>query len=173
MRVGAWWVIESVFLRSPDKGFWASTPRHAQMAGDLGFAVQFNAETLWHFAQLRYSRIFCTSCLRGVLAITPVPPSSKKCKIYENEYGYTGYNIHGQNVSVLSTKREICQAALQFVPTDIECNVVKYPVNVQADGNWLPQCGSVFAFGTEHSAVEVCAPISVELAIHKDTYLDP
>ena len=26
-----------------------STPRHAQTAGDLSFAVQFNAETLWHF----------------------------------------------------------------------------------------------------------------------------
>ena len=29
------------------------TPRHAQTAGDLSFAVQFNDETLWHFAQLR------------------------------------------------------------------------------------------------------------------------
>ena len=26
--------------------------RHAQTAGDLGFAVQFNAETPWHFAAL-------------------------------------------------------------------------------------------------------------------------
>ena len=25
------------------------TPRHAQTAGDLSFAVQFNDETLWHF----------------------------------------------------------------------------------------------------------------------------
>ena len=33
------------------------TPRHAQMAGDLGFAMQFNAETLWHFAQLRNPRV--------------------------------------------------------------------------------------------------------------------
>ena len=45
-----------------------STPRHAQTAGDLGFAVQFNAETPrhfavqfnvetpWHFTQLRYPR---------------------------------------------------------------------------------------------------------------------
>ena len=24
---------------------------------DLGFAVQFNAETPWHFAQLRYPRV--------------------------------------------------------------------------------------------------------------------
>ena len=27
-----------------------STPRHAQTAGDLGFAIQFNAGTPWHFA---------------------------------------------------------------------------------------------------------------------------
>ena len=33
-----------------------STHRHAQTAGDLGFAVQFNAETPWHFAQLCYPR---------------------------------------------------------------------------------------------------------------------
>ena len=26
-----------------------STPRHTQTAGDLGLAVQFNAETPWHF----------------------------------------------------------------------------------------------------------------------------
>ena len=33
-----------------------STPRYARMAGDLGFIVQFKAETPWHFAQLRYPR---------------------------------------------------------------------------------------------------------------------
>ena len=30
---------------------------HAKTAGDLGFAMQFNAETSWHFAQLRYPRV--------------------------------------------------------------------------------------------------------------------
>ena len=34
-----------------------STPRHAQTAGDLSFAVQFNAETSWPFTQLCYSRV--------------------------------------------------------------------------------------------------------------------
>ena len=34
-----------------------STPRHAQTVRNLGFAVQFNAETLWHFVQLRYPRV--------------------------------------------------------------------------------------------------------------------
>ena len=32
------------------------TPRHAQTAGDLGFAVQFNDETPWHF---------CSSAILG------------------------------------------------------------------------------------------------------------
>ena len=32
------------------------TPRHAQPVGVSGFVVQFNAETLWHFAQCRYPR---------------------------------------------------------------------------------------------------------------------
>ena len=36
---------------------WGSTPRHAHTAGDLGFTAQFNAETPWHFAQLRYPRV--------------------------------------------------------------------------------------------------------------------
>ena len=34
-----------------------SPPKHAQTARDLGFAAQFNAETQWHFAQLRYPRV--------------------------------------------------------------------------------------------------------------------
>ena len=49
----AWWVIESVFLRSPDKGFWACLgdipPDMARRPETWVFPVQFNAETLWHF----------------------------------------------------------------------------------------------------------------------------
>ena len=37
-------------IRGMSRGY---TPRHAQTAGDLSFAVQFNDETLWNFAQLR------------------------------------------------------------------------------------------------------------------------
>ena len=33
------------------------TTRHAQTARDLSFAVQFNDETLWQLAQLRYPRV--------------------------------------------------------------------------------------------------------------------
>ena len=32
-------------------------PRHAKKVGDLGFAGQFNAETPWPFALLRFRRV--------------------------------------------------------------------------------------------------------------------
>ena len=51
-----WRVIESIFLRLPDMEFCA-TPRHAQTARDLGLAKQSDAETPWHYAQLRYPRV--------------------------------------------------------------------------------------------------------------------
>ena len=55
MRWGWGWlgmvVIESVFLRPPNMGFWACLGDLPPDGGDLDFAVQFNAETLWHFAQ--------------------------------------------------------------------------------------------------------------------------
>ena len=44
-----------------------STLRHAQTAGDLGFAVQFNAETPWHFAQL--------TCLQSHQTINIIGPT--------------------------------------------------------------------------------------------------
>ena len=57
----AWWVIESVFLRSPDKGCWACPgdipPGMPRRPETWVFPVQFNAESLWHFAQLRYPRV--------------------------------------------------------------------------------------------------------------------
>ena len=65
MRGGdrAWWVIESVFLCSPDKGFWACVgdlsldmPRRPETCY-CNFAMQFDAETPWHFSQLRYPRV--------------------------------------------------------------------------------------------------------------------
>ena len=49
-------LLRAFFLHSPNKGFWAFsrgfTPGHAQTAGELGFVIQFNAATLWHFAHL-------------------------------------------------------------------------------------------------------------------------
>ena len=40
-----------------------STPRHAQTARDLVFAVQFNADTLWHFHLCKHQSDFYTYML--------------------------------------------------------------------------------------------------------------
>ena len=49
----AWWVVGSVFIRSPDKGFWACLgdipPDMPRRPETWVYPVQFNAETLWHF----------------------------------------------------------------------------------------------------------------------------
>ena len=52
----AWWAIESDFLHSPDKGFWACLGNLPQ---DLSFTVQFNAENsvAFHEAPLSSGRI--------------------------------------------------------------------------------------------------------------------
>ena len=71
----AWWVIESVFLCSPDKGFWASTPRHAQTAGNLGFAMQFNAETLLHSHSSAFLGRIVSIVTKG--KVTPFFPREK------------------------------------------------------------------------------------------------
>ncbi|KAK7109352.1 uncharacterized protein [Littorina saxatilis] len=47
------------------------------------------------------------------------------------------------------------------------------PVSVYGDGNCLPRCGSVLAYGTEGHHLEIRARIAIELAINKDFYLNP
>ena len=51
-------IVVSVILRSTDEGFWACLgdlpPDMPGRPGTWVFAMQFNAEIPWHFAQLRY-----------------------------------------------------------------------------------------------------------------------
>ena len=57
MREGVIGLLRAFSFTYPVRGLGMSmefTLRHAKMAGDLGFAMQFYAETPWHFAQLRY-----------------------------------------------------------------------------------------------------------------------
>ena len=57
-----------------------STIRHALTAGDLGFAVQFNAETPWHYAQLAILGSDCpqsNSRKDNSLWVTPFNPRER------------------------------------------------------------------------------------------------
>ena len=55
--IGHGGLLRAFFFARPIRGSGHVQGIYPQTAGDLGFAVQFNAETPWHFAQLRYSRV--------------------------------------------------------------------------------------------------------------------
>jgi hypothetical protein len=46
------------------------------------------------------------------------------------------------------------------------------PVSIKADGNCLPRCGSLLAFGQEDFHKEMRVRIIMEFALHQETYLD-
>ena len=64
-----------------------STPRHAQTAGDLDFAVQFNAETLWHFSGRIVPRV--------TIGIVMVIGKEKCYDFYGRPTSISGHNIIG------------------------------------------------------------------------------
>lgn len=49
-------------------------------------------------------------------------------------------------------------------------NAQTYPVVVRADGDCLPACGSVYAFGHDQRPAELRARIVHELACHSEYY---
>lgn len=46
------------------------------------------------------------------------------------------------------------------------------PISIYGDGNCLPRCGSLLAYGTEERHLEMRARIVLELAVHKSHYLN-
>jgi len=63
--------------------------------------------------------------------------------------------------------------AYDLLPEDIpDQGNLKLPVRVGADGNCLPRCGSVHAFGIEDHHNEIRARIVIELTKNEDIYLD-
>ena len=84
----AWWVIEIVFLCSPDKGSWAclgdlppDMPRRPETK--LGFAMQFKAKTPWLFAQFRQIVPRVTIGLHS-----PPPPPPERSNVKHSIAGY-------------------------------------------------------------------------------------
>lgn len=67
---------------------------------------------------------------------------------------------------------QIDKDAEKLLPKDSPIIHKKVPVMVSADGDCLPHSGSFIAFGNEDGHKEMRARIVMELAIHKDIYLD-
>lgn len=57
--------------------------------------------------------------------------------------------------------------SLPLVPPD----TAAVPMDIIADGNCLPRCGSVFAFHTQDHHQEIRVRIIAELVLHEDFYL--
>ena len=64
--------------------------------------------------------------------------------------------------------------ALKDIPNDLITTTHKdlFPVEVHSDGNCLPSCGSVYAFGTPNESEEIRARIVKELVTQEDVYLN-
>ncbi|XP_070182136.1 uncharacterized protein [Littorina saxatilis] len=88
-----------------------------------------------------------------------------KCIAFE-----LGDNISGANRYIEKDKFSVDYQALKLYPSDIP-NAQTYPVVVRADGDCLPACGSVHAFGHDQRPAELRARIVHELACHAEYYL--
>lgn len=62
--------------------------------------------------------------------------------------------------------------AKQIVPKDLQTSKLNFPVKIRADGNCLPACGSVYAFGADINPELVRLHIIQELATIQEYYLD-
>ena len=66
---------------------------------------------------------------------------------------------------------QVDEDAMDMYPSDIASNQVMYPVKVFGDGNCLPYCGSIHAFGNDKHGIEIRVRIIVEAVTNKDVYL--
>ena len=83
------------------------------------------------------------------------------------------YDISGHGITVVGSKLGIDGNSASLAPTDIESEHLLYPILIQADGNCLPRCGSLYAFGNQDKHEEIRCRIIIELALNKCTYIDP
>ncbi|KAK7110403.1 hypothetical protein V1264_014286 [Littorina saxatilis] len=69
---------------------------------------------------------------------------------------------------------QIDEPSLALFPADVPSTSSLSPIAIYGDGNCLPRCGSVLAWGTQERHLEMRARIALELIINKSHYLsDP
>ena len=76
------------------------------------------------------------------------------------------------DLSMLSLHATCDKLALHLLPGDLEQPSL-VPVMIEADGNCLPRCASLLAYGSEELHAEMRLRIIVELTLHKAYYLKP
>jgi hypothetical protein len=76
------------------------------------------------------------------------------------------------DLSVVSISAELDEVSNDILPRDIPGAVGKLAVTIFGDGNCLPRCGSMFAYGCEVQHLEIRLRIAVEMIQHRDLYLN-
>ena len=84
------------------------------------------------------------------------------------------FEIIPQSICFSEYPLEIDREALDAYPDDVPtpANKALSPCSVLADGNCLPSCGSVYAYGTQQNTSELRLRILNELVFHEESYLD-
>ena len=72
-------------------------------------------------------------------------------------------------ITFLSTNKGIDSAAQTLVPQDADSD--RFPALIYGDGNCLPRCASVYAYGNEDHYDEMRVRIVQELVLNKEKYL--
>ena len=76
-----------------------------------------------------------------------------------------------KDLSVLGMGAKIDEMAKKLMPADVP-EGLKVPVDIMADSDCLPHCGSLALFGSQLYDIEVRLRIEMELILHEDLYLD-
>ncbi|KAK6183523.1 hypothetical protein SNE40_010993 [Patella caerulea] len=80
--------------------------------------------------------------------------------------------VQGSSRFILHGGFNVDTQAMDMYPTDTPHSQNRYPVIVRADGDCLPACGSVFAYGHDNNTDEMRLRIIHELALNVDYYLE-
>lgn len=66
------------------------------------------------------------------------------------------------DVTITTHKRTVDKASMSLVPNDDGLENL-FPCLIYGDGNCLPRCGSLFAYGTENKHLDIRARIVLHL----------
>ncbi|KAK3767311.1 hypothetical protein RRG08_050862 [Elysia crispata] len=118
-----------------------------------------------------YDAVKYLTCLRNLRVTESFDDFIQECQSQMSEMRLR--KVCGRGRSVLENRITIENWAIASVPSDIPGQSHQpFPVKVRCDGDCLPACGAVFAFGQDVRPEEMRLRIVHELAVNASYYLD-
>ena len=78
----------------------------------------------------------------------------------------TNFEKRPESINIMDAGLEVDADAMDVYPNDVPDPRALFPCKVDADGNCLPSCGSVYAYGTGIKAAEMRVRILIELVLY-------